>query len=195
MQLQQAVGQLAPYAAQNKLARENSTNLMNDAKNQSGLVELSNTLKNSDLAREKTGQDIQEGKIKLDQSKRLNDAMTKLGTLDDTTDPKGDKRKVLQETILTMLGKEPKDNYQILEVGGGTDPVTGLPLPKRTVVFDKSTGKEVSYAGGGEAGATTTQAKPKIGAIKNVAGKNYEYITSADGTGWHNDDGDLIENV
>jgi hypothetical protein len=159
------------------------------------MVELSNTLKNSDLSREKTGQDIQEGKIKLDQSKRLNDAMTKLGTLDDTTDPKGDKRKVLQETILTMLGKEPKDNYLIQEVGGGIDPITGLPLPKRAVVFDKYTGRIISDAGGGEAGATTTKTKPKIGAIKNVAGKNYEYRTSADGTGWHNDNGDLIENV
>jgi hypothetical protein len=187
MQLQRVAGQTGQYAIDNKQAKDRSKELLDSASKQAGLVELENTLKNSSIAQEK-------GQLELAQSKRLNDAMTKLGTLDDKADPKGDKRKALQETILTMLGKEPKDNYQMLEVGGGVDE-KGLPLPKRVVVFDKSTGKPVYDAGGGEAGATTTQTKPKMGAIKNVAGKNYEYRTSADGTGWHNDNGDLIENV
>lgn len=161
MQLQRAVGQMAPYAASNKIAKENAANLTTDAQKQAGLVELENTLKNSSITQEK-------GQLELAQSKRLNDAMVKLGTLTDEKE-----RRALQDSILTMLGKEPKDDYVIQEVGGGTD-ANGIPQPKRAVVFDKRTGQVVSEVGGGangagqQAGAATQY---KVGQQYSIGGK------------------------
>jgi hypothetical protein len=194
------VSQLAPYAASNKLAREEAKNLENDAQKQAGLVELENTLKNSDLSRKKTnvdieksGLDVKDGKLKLEQQQRLSDAMKKLGALDSKTDPSGDQRRALQENILTMLGKEAKDDYIIQEVGGGTDPITNLPLPKRAVVFDKRTGKVVSDVGGGApnqagSGADATS-QFKQGALYNVGGKVVKVVGfNKDGTPQLDDD-------
>lgn len=161
MQLQRAVGQMAPYAASNKIARENAANLTTDAQKQAGLVELENTLKNSSITQEK-------GQLELAQSKRLNDAMVKLGTLTDEKE-----RRALQDSILTMLGKEPKDDYVIQEVGGGTD-ANGIPQPKRAVVFDKRTGQVVSEVGGGANGAGQPAAgasQYKVGQQYNIGGK------------------------
>lgn len=130
--------------------------------------QLSETIANNALNREKVGIDVEEGKMKLEQTKRVSDAMKQLSALDDNADPDGSKRKALQQNILTMLGKEANNDFEIKEIGGGNDPITNIPLPKQVVVFNKKTGQIVSGGGGGEQQAKAQASKYKVGDILNL---------------------------
>lgn len=114
-------------------------------------TKLNDALKTSDLSRKKAS-------LELTQAERLDSALGKLASLDNKTDKDGTARRALQETILTMMGKEPKTDFELKEFGGGTDPATNMPLPKRLALFNPKLGK-VDFIDGGEAGAP---AKPKF---------------------------------
>ena len=97
-------------------------------------TKLNDALKTSDLSRKKAS-------LELTQAERLDSALGKLASLDNKTDKDGTARRALQETILTMMGKEPKTDFEIKEFGGGNDPTTGLPIAKRLAKINSRTGQ------------------------------------------------------
>jgi hypothetical protein len=163
MQLNQAISLAVPGAAANKQARANSDALTKQASAEADLVKLADTLKSSGITQEKA-------QIELDQAKAVQDAIGKLSLLDDTQDPDGKQRTALRQSILTMMGKEPKDGFELKEFGGGTDPDTGRPLPKRLALFNPRSGK-VEFLDGGEAQAPA-QPKFEVGKVYQLPGSN-----------------------
>jgi hypothetical protein len=163
MQLNQAISLAVPGAAANKQARANSDALTKQASAEADLVKLADTLKSSGITQEKA-------QIELDQAKAVQEAIGKLSLLDDTQDPDGKQRTALRQSILTMMGKEPKDGFELKEFGGGTDPATGMPLPKRLALFNPRSGK-VEFLDGGEAQAPAQQ-KFEVGKVYQLPGSN-----------------------
>jgi len=192
-QLQQAIGLAVPQAVRNKMARNEMGDHMKMADAESGLVKLADTLatsaqardndnirledalKTSALGRDKAGVEMEDAKLKVEQTKRLQDSMSKLSALDGATDPDGTKRTALQQTILTMLGKEPKDGYELKEFGGGNDPTTGLPLPKRLAMFNAKTGK-VEFVDGGESKQPQKQQYTAGQVYRTAGGKVVKFV-------------------
>ena len=148
-QLNSAVSLLAPGAAENKQARANAEGLLKQADAEAGIARLADTLKTSGIAQGKA-------QVELDQANALQQEISKLSALDDKADPDGSKRETQRNNVLAMMGKEPKDGFELKEFGGGTDPVTGIPLPKRLAVFNPRKGT-VEYLDGGETAAQQKQ--------------------------------------
>lgn len=117
-------------------AQELGRGLQNDAQAErerdfnrnANLTKLGETLQDSAISRE-------DAQMKLDQSKQLRDAVAKLNASTDETE-----RMQLRDSISAMLGKDVSNKFDFKEIGGGTDPATGLPLPKELVRYNTRTG-------------------------------------------------------
>ena len=74
------------------------------------------------------------------------DELSKLG---DTTDPTGEKRRSLQETIQVSLGKDPRaDKYQVIDnPTAENDPITGKDITNKAL-FNTRTESFVNAPGG-----------------------------------------------
>jgi hypothetical protein len=100
-----------------------------------------------------------EQEAKAKQQKNLTDLGAKLAA---EKDPK--KRQALQETILTMLGKEKGSPWKMMHAAGGevvgADGISKTRLPDSMVAYNEQTGeREVIQLGGGEKGKA---AKPPL---------------------------------
>ncbi len=84
----------------------------------------------------------------LKTKQNLQAKLDELSKLDDTSDPTGEKRRSLQETILVSLGKDPRaDKYQVIDnPTGEKDPVTGKDITNK-VLFNTRTESFVNAPG------------------------------------------------
>ena len=71
----------------------------------------------------------------LKTKQNLQSKLDELSKLDHTTDPTGEKRRTLQETILVSLGKDPRaDKYQVIDnPTGEKDPITGKDVTNKAL--------------------------------------------------------------
>lgn len=127
-------------------------------------------MKGTDAEINQTIQGLQKGENELDMQRKLKQASDAFAQLNDQNDPDGKRRRALQTILLTLQGKEPKAEFDFMEVGGGTD-ASGMPLAKQLAVVNNRTG-EVSLQGGAE--QQTAMATPKDGQV--MVRNNVKYI-------------------
>lgn len=127
-------------------------------------------MKGADAEINQTIQNLQKGENDLDIQRKIKQASDEFAKLNDENDVGGTRRRALQSILLTLQGKEPKAEFDFMEVGGGTD-ANGMPLAKQLAVVNNRTGA-VSLQG--SEGSQPAMTAPKNG--QEMVRNNVKYI-------------------